>query len=101
MSLRCFPSLFVLTLAILLLTQPSSTVGADENKGDANAKTPFFPSLINTHTGKPVSSSEFMSPDICAGCHGEIFSQWKGSMHAHAFVDPVFQAQDQRRHGHA
>ena len=92
MSLRCCRSLFVLTMAILLLTLPSSTVDADESKADANAKTPFFPSLINTHTGKPVTSSEFMSPDICAGCHGEIFAQWKGSMHAHAFVDPVFQA---------
>ena len=48
--------------------------------------------MINTSTGKPVSSSEFMSPDICGGCHAEIFSQWKGSMHSHAFRDPIFQA---------
>ena len=55
-------------------------------------KYPFFPSLINTSTGKPVESKRFMAPASCRGCHGEIFDQWQGSMHSHAFHDPVFQA---------
>ncbi len=29
---------------------------------------------------------------ICGGCHNAIFEQWKGSMHANALIDPVFQA---------
>lgn len=53
---------------------------------------PFYPSLITTDTGKPVTPDKFESPEICSGCHAEIFSQWKGSMHSSAFVDPVFQA---------
>ena len=92
MSLHCFRSLWPIAMAILLLVLPSSAVSADDGKEDKKVQPPFFPSLINTHTGKPVTSSEFMSPDLCGGCHGEIFAQWKGSMHAHAFVDPVFQA---------
>lgn len=55
-------------------------------------KFPFFPSLINTPDGKPVTPDAFESSEICMGCHTDIYAQWKGSMHANAFVDPVFQA---------
>ncbi len=58
----------------------------------ANEKYPFFPSLINTATGKPVKSTDFFSPQRCKGCHAEIYDQWKGSMHSNAFHDPVFRA---------
>ena len=53
---------------------------------------PFFPSLLNTRTGGPVSSGEYEDPDRCRMCHRDIYNQWKGSMHSNAFVDPVFQA---------
>jgi len=92
MLLRLCRSLFIVTMAILPLILHSPAVDADNSTADKNEKPPFYPSLINTHTGKPVNSGEFMSPDICGGCHGEIYAQWKGSMHSHAFVDPVFQA---------
>ena len=55
-------------------------------------KFPFFPSLFNTKTGGPVSSTEFEDPGRCKICHGEIYKQWKGSMHSNAWIDPVFQA---------
>lgn len=29
---------------------------------------------------------------ICGGCHNALLEQWKGSMHANALIDPVFQA---------
>jgi len=29
---------------------------------------------------------------ICGGCHNAILAQWKGSMHANALIDPIFQA---------
>jgi hypothetical protein len=59
---------------------------------DMEERFPFFPSLLNTRTGGPVSSSEFENPDRCKICHRDIYNQWKGSMHAEAFPDPVFQA---------
>jgi len=35
---------------------------------------------------------DFYEPDVCSGCHTEIHDQWKGSMMANAWVDPVFLA---------
>jgi len=58
----------------------------------ATDKFPFFPSLITTDTGKPVTPDKFESPEICSGCHADIYNQWKGSMHSSAFVDPIFAA---------
>lgn len=45
-----------------------------------------------TKAGMPgdVASKRFSTPEICQGCHGEIFDQWKGSMMANAWTDPVF-----------
>jgi len=61
--------------------------------GEANTnKFPFYPSLINTETGAPVTPDKFEAPEVCSGCHADIYAQWKGSMHSHAFVDPVFTA---------
>lgn len=58
----------------------------------ANEKYPFFPSMINTDSGQPITPDQFEEPVVCSGCHSDIFKQWKGSMHANAFIDPVFQA---------
>ena len=55
-------------------------------------KFPFFPSLLGTASGKPIKAEDYTEPEICGGCHAEIFKQWNGSMHSQAFVDPVFQA---------
>ncbi len=41
---------------------------------------------------KKVRVDQFISPDICEGCHTEIFKQWNGSMHSKAFADPVWRA---------
>jgi len=32
----------------------------------------------------------FISPDVCSGCHSEIFEQWENSMHSLAHKDPVY-----------
>ena len=53
---------------------------------------PFFPSQLRTGSGKPLKHTDFESPKICAGCHTDIHTQWKGSMHGVAFIDPIFQA---------
>ena len=79
-------------LIIVLLGMPHLTWSIDKDRSKRKTKLPFYPSLINTHTGKFVKSDEFTSPDVCGGCHAEIYKQWKGSMHSHAYTDPVFQA---------
>jgi len=38
------------------------------------------------------SAGNFYYPSVCEGCHRDIYNQWKGSMMAHAWVDPVFQS---------
>ncbi|MDY6824716.1 MAG: multiheme c-type cytochrome [Thermodesulfobacteriota bacterium] len=43
-------------------------------------------------TGKPAfDTSQFISPQICGGCHGDIYAQWENSMHNLAHHDPVYQ----------
>ena len=32
----------------------------------------------------------FISPEVCAGCHSEIFEQWQNSMHHLSHRDPVY-----------
>ena len=39
-----------------------------------------------------VSVDQFIEPDICEGCHSEIYEQWNGSMHSKAYTDPVWRA---------
>ena len=36
--------------------------------------------------------SRFISPDICGGCHDEIYGQWKGSTHELAHGDRIYLA---------
>lgn len=37
-------------------------------------------------------AAQFNPPQVCSGCHEDIYNQWKGSMMANAWTDPVFQA---------
>ena len=64
-----------------------SAAWAAEEKDD-----PFFPSLVNTPKGKLVRIKDFKPAVTCQECHGDIYKQWKGSMHSLAYKDPVFQA---------
>lgn len=34
--------------------------------------------------------TDFSAPEACAGCHPNHYEEWRTSMHAYAFVDPVF-----------
>src|SRR5258707_2622563 len=51
---------------------PGVALDRDEN--------PFYPSRASTG-GRTVTSSMFDAPEICGGCHTDIYKQWKGSMH--------------------
>jgi hypothetical protein len=37
-----------------------------------------------------VESKRFSAPEVCRGCHSAIYDQWKGSMMANAWTDPVY-----------
>jgi len=50
---------------------------------------PYSPSLLKWNK----SSADFNAPRKCAECHPEKFKEWSGSMHALAFVDPVYQGE--------
>ncbi len=41
----------------------------------------------------PKEKPNFDEPKICGGCHTEIFSQWEGSMHHVALIDPFYAAE--------
>ena len=56
------------------------------------ANRPFPPSYITTNFGnEKLSELDFEDPSVCGACHLVQYAGWKGSMHANAFVDPVFQ----------
>lgn len=69
-----------------ILFSASAFVFAQDNRS------PFFPSQVRTENGQPIKHEQYESPEICSGCHTGIYSQWKGSMHAAAFIDPIFQS---------
>lgn len=52
---------------------------------------PFFPSRAST-AGRSVTPDMFDPPEVCGGCHVEIYAQWKGSMHSNAWTDPIYRA---------
>lgn len=92
MAGKRFLPLIIVSMICMPLALTGRAWSMSESHSQEEVKPPFYPSLINTRTGKAVKSSEFTQPEICGGCHVEIYNQWKGSMHSHAFVDPVFQA---------
>ncbi|HEY1284298.1 MAG TPA: multiheme c-type cytochrome, partial [Steroidobacteraceae bacterium] len=56
-----------------------------------DARSPFFPSRASTD-GRTVTSQQFEPPELCSGCHIDIYAQWKGSMHSNSWTDPVYRA---------
>lgn len=37
----------------------------------------------------PFKLSDFSPAESCKGCHPNHYNEWKGSMHAYAFIDPI------------
>lgn len=50
---------------------------------------PYYPSLIKWER----SGAGFLEPEVCAGCHPRQYEEWNGSVHALAFVDPIYQGE--------
>ncbi|MBU0993150.1 MAG: cytochrome c family protein [Proteobacteria bacterium] len=41
-------------------------------------------------SGNPLKIDQFISPETCGDCHGDIYHQWKQSMHNLSHHDPVY-----------
>jgi len=63
----------------------------DPGIATSKEKSPFYPSRASSG-GRKVTSSMFDAPEVCGGCHTEIYKQWKGSMHSNAWTDPIYRA---------
>ncbi|MBF0200666.1 MAG: cytochrome c family protein, partial [Desulfamplus sp.] len=50
---------------------------------------PYYPSLLRWEKSK----ADFNPPQSCAECHPDKYDEWQGSMHALAFIDPVYQGE--------
>ena len=59
---------------------------------DLHPDYPFYPSLIRSGGEVPLSLDQFQGAPECGVCHKQIYQQWKGSMHAAAFSDPIWRA---------
>lgn len=81
-------------LLLLLGVVPVSVFAESATDERAN-KQPFPPSYITTDGAKPhaaLTPDDWTDARICGQCHSRQYQGWKGSMHSHAFHDPVFQA---------
>lgn len=53
--------------------------------------TPFFPSRASTD-GKKLTLDMFEKAEVCAGCHSTIYAEWKESIMANSWDDPIYRA---------
>jgi len=60
-----------------------------------NNENPKLPTPPNGASPK-FKITDFTAPEQCADCHPNHYNEWRSSMHAYAFVDPVFFAMHER-----
>ena len=94
--LIALPSTYLLVAHAQTAVKPFGVVPHKDNTqqidpGVATNISPFFPSRAST-AGRKTVSDQFDSPEVCGGCHVEIYAQWKGSMMANAWTDPIYRA---------
>ena len=53
-------------------------------------KSPFFPSSIQSNTGKTIPADFFMDSKSCGECHKEIYKEWNSSAHHFASFNNQF-----------
>ena len=73
---------------LMCARQPSASSGA-ESTPDVAASW----QLPRTPVIEPFPGTTGISAASCGQCHAEIYAEWKTSTHAHAWVDPQFQAE--------
>ena len=65
-------------------------VPASMDEEGGGARSPFFPSSIQTNTGKTISADFFMDSKGCGECHQDIYKQWNSSAHHFASFNNQF-----------
>ncbi len=53
---------------------------------------PHYPHRANTHSDVVINKDDFMDAATCGSCHTEIYQQWKNSMMAYSWDDPIYRA---------
>lgn len=74
-----------------VVPHPDNTTHIDPGIAYPDARFPFYPSRASTG-GRAVKPSDFELPEVCSGCHMDIYNQWNGSMHSNSWTDPVYRA---------
>ncbi|NBI54705.1 multiheme c-type cytochrome [Photobacterium alginatilyticum] len=62
-----------------------------ETQQQIEQQMPFYPSRATTN-GKQLTPEMFENPEICKGCHNEIYQQWERSVMANSWEDPIYKA---------
>lgn len=70
---------------------PDNASHIDRGFAESPDQFPFFPSRASSG-GRKISPDMFDPPEVCGGCHTEIYQQWKGSMHSNSWKDPIYRA---------
>ncbi len=83
--------IFKCILFSLFLSTPLAFAKVPEASGDQELK--YQPSYLSVKGHRDVTLEDWTNPEVCAQCHPRQYEGWKGSMHANAFNDPVFQAE--------
>ncbi len=50
----------------------------------------LFAAIAVASSQEKIHIDQFISPETCGGCHGEIFEQWENSMHSLSHKDSVY-----------
>lgn len=53
---------------------------------------PFFPHRANTPGNRLLRVQDFEDAQVCGACHTEIYRQWRSSMMAQSWEDPIYRA---------
>ncbi|MCY1336247.1 hypothetical protein D9M69_220490 [compost metagenome] len=59
-----------------------------ENKQDL----PFFPHRANTPNNAVLNATDFDDAQVCGACHTDIYRQWRTSMMAQSWDEPIYRA---------
>lgn len=74
-----------------VVAHKNNAVHLDPGYARNEKEAPFYPSRASTN-GKKITPEHFDQPEVCGGCHSDIYSQWKGSMHSNSWKDPIYRA---------
>lgn len=69
---------------------PPNDLGIDLGVADQR-RSPYFPSRATTN-GLALTPAMFDTSEVCQGCHPAIYEEWRSSMMAHSWKDPVYRA---------